>query len=179
MSVVAAKDWAKVGDVLNMELGGHLGELYQSENRDYLTRRWTRAGRFEFAQALRLADTPNSIWGTGRSTKHGIFDELTAPEARRYDHSLLLIETVDLVVAWSDEGYGGVQKNKPSADFSYRGMRYCFAVTDPYIYEAQNCDRQIGHALLTCSLAEPYHWDDGSEHASKLIAAVITEERLS
>lgn len=175
--VVGKGDPAKVGDVLRMELGKDIPVDWQTENIEHRKVFWRRVGTVSFDQARGLADRPESIWGEGRSTTWGIHDELSEEEARTFDHSLLLVEVGDLVIRCRDEGHDEV-KSRARADFTYHGTPYRLRITDPEHFHYPLGDHHIGDALLCCSLAEAYPWQDGSRHVSKLVAAVITRERL-
>lgn len=175
--VVAPGDPAKVGDVLTMSVGKAAGHGYQTENYMHIQEHWQRLGTFGFNEALAMTDQPASLWGRGRSSTHGIRDDLSEAEANEFDFSLCLIEVSDLVVVCTDEGYGEV-KFRTRARFSYRQIEYQLAITDPAHFSYEPGQHVLGHALLCCSLAEPYEWQDGSRHVSKLVAAIITRERL-
>lgn len=175
--MVGRGDPAKVGDVLRMELGADVPTDWQTENVEHRKVFWRRVDTLSYDEARAMADTPASIWGGGRSTTWGIHDEWSEAEAGRFDHSLLLVEVDDLVVRCRDEGHDEV-KPRARADFGYRGTRYRLRITDPDHFHYPIGDHPIGDALLCCSLAEAYPWQDGSRHVSKLAAAVITRERL-
>lgn len=175
--VVGKNDPARVGDILSMNVGAEVGAGHQTENVEHRPEHWRRLGTFTFAQALEMVDRPESVWGGGRSTRYGHCDELTGDEAGRYDHSLLLIEVRDLNVICEDVGYGDV-KLRTHADFSYNGRHYRLPIADPDHFDYEIGEHEIGRSLLCCSLAEAYEWDDGSWHASKLVAAIITPESL-
>ena len=176
--VVGKGDPAKVGDVLHMNLGADIGAHWQMENVEHRPEHWRRMSTFSFDEARAMIDHPASVWGGGRSTSWGVHDELSEAGALGFDHSLLLIEVDDLEIACRDEGYGGETKVMTRADFSYAGTPYRLPITDPEHFHYEIGDHLIGHALLCCSLAESYTWKDGSRHVSKLVASVITRERL-
>lgn len=173
--VVGKGDPAKVGDVLSMKLGAHLGEGYQTENYAHIEEHWKRIGTFGFEEARAMADSPSALWSDGRSTKHGIHDEISEDQAHEHDFSLCLIEVEDLTIWHADEGYDNVSM-RVRADFTYRGVGYRLRVTDPTHFEYAPGKHEIGHALLCCSLAEPFEWEDGSRHVSKLVAAILTPD---
>lgn len=170
--VVGKADPAKVGDILAMKIGQYLGEGYQTENYAHVKEHWRRVGTFSYSEAQEMCDEPVSLWADGRSTKHGIRDEISETEASEFDFSLCLIEVDDLTVICSDEGYDDVKK-RLRADFTYRGTRYRLRITDPEHFNYDMGEHEIGRALLCCSLAEPFEWDDGSRHISKLVAAIL------
>lgn len=122
-------------------------------------------------------DRPASLWGLGRSTIHGRNDDLTSTQADQFDFSLCLVAVNDLTIVCANEGYKDV-KLRTRASFTYHGVPYRLAITDPEHFNYERGSHRLGHALLCCSLAEPYEWSDGSRHVSKLVAAVITRERL-
>lgn len=173
--VVGKGDPAKVGDVLSMKLGAHLGEGYQTENYAHVEEHWKRIDTFGFEEARGMADSPPALWSHGRSTKHGIHDEISEDQAHDHDFSLCLIEIDDLMIWNTDEGYDNVSM-RVRADFTYRGVRYRLRVTDPAHFDYEPGAHEIGHALLCCSLAEPFEWEDGSRHVSKLVAAILTPD---
>lgn len=175
--VVGKGDPAKVGDVLQMTLGEPVGADWQTENWQHRPVHWRRIGEMSFDQVRGSIDQPDSIWGRGRSTHWGTHDELSEADAMTFDHSLLLVEVRDLVVLSRDEGYE-TAKRRTRAQFSYGGIDYQLAITDPEHFNYAMGEHPIGHALLCCSLAEAYPWADGSRHVSKLVAAIITRERL-
>jgi hypothetical protein len=175
--VVGRGDPAKVGDVLTMSLGAHVRHGYQTENHEHRKQHWQRIRTFDFDQALAMADQPASLWGRGRSSAHGAHDDLTEAQADTFNFSLCMIEVNDLIVFCANEGYRDV-KLRTRACFSYHGIQYRLTVTDPEHFNHQLGEHAVGHALLCCSLAEPYEWQDGTRHVSKLVAAIITRERL-
>lgn len=170
--VVGKGDPAKVGDILSMKIGAHLGEGYQTENYAHIEEHWKRVGTFDFEAARAMQDMPESLWSNGRSTKYGIRDEISEAEANEFDFSLCLIEVEDLTIICADEGYES-SKLRARADFTYKGVHYRLRVTDPDHFEYDEGEHEIGHALLCCSLAEPLEWEDGSRHVSKLVAAIL------
>lgn len=175
--VVGKNDPALVGDVLSMKLGDPVGENWQSENWQHVPEHWQRLDTLSFDQVLAMADRPTSVWGEGRSTRWGEHDELSETEAMTFDHSLLLIAVDDLTILCRDEGHEA-EKVRTRARFTYAQTSYCLSITDPAYFDYELGEHPIGHALLCCSLAEAYAWDDGSRHVSKLAASVITRERL-
>lgn len=170
--VVGKGDPAKVGDVLEMDVGDHVPLDFQTENYEHVKKHWRRLGTFTAEHALELKDEPDSLWGRGRSTHYGVHDELSQAEASDYQFSLCLIEVYDLVVLAIDEGYQKTRK-RIRANFTYNGVEYRLRVTDPEYFDHDFGNHKIGSALLCCSLAEPFEWDDGSKHCSKLVAAIL------
>lgn len=83
----------------------------------------------------------------------------------------------DLTVACGDEGYHDLRL-RARARFTYREVLYQLSITDPEHFAYDVGEHPIGEALLCCSLTEPYEWQDGSRHVSKLVATIITRERL-
>jgi hypothetical protein len=160
-----------------MSIGEAAAFGYQAENYVHIKEHWQRIGTFGFDAALDLRDQPTSLWGRGRSSKHGICDDLTEAQANEFDFSLCLIEVFDLVIICAGEGLEEI-KLRTRARFSYERIQYQLAITDPAHFDYAPGQHPIGHALLCCSLAEPYEWQDGSRHVSKLVAAIITRERL-
>lgn len=175
--VVGRGDPAAVGDVLDMEIGAHVGAGYQIENYQHVRNHWRRIGRLTYAHAEACVDDVPSVWGDGRSTQYGLRDELTETEALEHGSSLMLIAVADLMVVCQDEGFGAV-KMRCRADFTYRGRHYRLRITDPAHFGYAAGHHEIGEALLCCSLAEPFEWTDGSRHVSKLVAAIITRDML-
>lgn len=174
---VGRGDPAAVGDVLDMEIGDHVGASYQIENYQHVKQHWRRIRRLTYAQAQTYVDNVPSVWGGGRSTHYGVRDELTEAEAIGHGSSLMLIEVDDLAVVCQNEGYGEA-KLRCRADFTYRDHYYRLRITDPAHFDYAAGRHEIGEALLCCSLAEPNIWADGSRHVSKLVAAIITRDML-
>lgn len=65
-------DPARVGDVLEMRWGPHMVAGYQTENYQHVEAHWRRVGALSYEQARAAVDHPPSLWGEGRSSKHGI-----------------------------------------------------------------------------------------------------------
>ncbi|MDQ2893668.1 MAG: hypothetical protein M3R64_11360 [Pseudomonadota bacterium] len=176
--VVGKGDPAVVGDRLRMTLGAAKPTDWQTENYEHVEEHWRRVGKASYADIVALADDPDALWPAGRSSAHGANDDMTEAEAAGFDHSLLLIEVADLVVSCTDDGFHDEVKLKTRAFFTYKGERYGFVTTDPRYHRDTVGDEEIGEAMLCCSLAEAYSWQDGSRHVSKLVAAIITPETL-
>lgn len=175
--VVGRGDPAVVGDVLRMNVGASKPSEWQTENVAHVEEHWRRLGKASYDDIVALVDNPDALWPGGRSTNHGVDDEMTEAQAQQFDHSLLLIRVDDLVVSCTDEGYDEA-KLKTRAFFSFKGHRYGFVVTDTNFRPEAVRDDEIGEAVLCCSLAEAYEWGDGTRHVSKLVAAIITPETL-
>ena len=174
---VGRGDPAVVGDVLRMSIGQSVPRDWQTENVEHVEEHWRRLRKASYPNILALVDDPDALWPGGRSTNHGVDDELTEDQACAFDHSLLLIRVDDLVVACTDEGYDEV-KLKTRAFFTFKGHRYGFVVTDTNFRPEAIGEDAIGEAVLCCSLAEAYEWSNGTRHVSKLVAAIITPETL-
>ena len=175
--VVGKNDPALVGDILSMQVGAHVPADWQTENYEQVKKHWQREGTVSYEKVTALADNPDALWPAGRSSNHGLHDDMTENEAQQFDHSLLLIPVDDLVVSCSNEGYDEV-KLKTRAFFTYKDVRYGLMTTDPAYHRDEVGDEEIGEAMLCCSLAEAYSWGDGSRHVSKLVAAIITPGSL-
>lgn len=176
--VVGKGDPAVVGDVLRMAVGKARPTDWQTENVGHVEQHWRREGKASYPDIVALADDPDALWPAGRSTNHGLNDDMTEAEARQFDHSLLLIEVDDLVVSCTDEGYDD-PRLRTRAFFTFKGERYGFVVTDTNFKPEAIGEREIGEAMLCCSLAEAYERSDGTRHVSKLVAAIITPETLA
>lgn len=76
----------------------------------------------------RFADVPATLWATGYSSSRGQNDRVPLDWARSCQHSLQLVQLQRLTIA-AQLDYEG--KRRTRAFFSYRGVDYGLAVTDP------------------------------------------------
>jgi len=135
---------------------------------------WSLKGIATWQQALTAVDrTEGPLWSNNSRSYNGLNDRVAEYETSLTDGSLRLIEVqnLEIEVALEGEDFGN-GKRKVRGKFSFSGINYCLAITDPPIerkfLQGQNGVFPIGHALLCISLGEPYHG-----YAYKLIAAVI------
>ena len=87
----------RVLDILEVPVISHTPSLYQSENyvidaADY----WTRTGEIQAADLARLADRPDSLWGSG--------DRVSFEEASKFGTSLALVKPEGFVLCVQTEG---------------------------------------------------------------------------
>jgi len=170
-----------VGDILRIRFTEPKPSYYQSENHVIAPGfGWQRLGRKSFGELVKLAAIePADLWVNYHHTFNGINDKMPIAIANRQTKSLVLIEPEDLVVTNDIEGDGtyGPPKRKHRIHFRYSGSQYTLACTDPWV---ENNAAFSGDStpikeksLLCVSLGEEFN-----EHAFKLIASIITENRI-
>jgi len=140
---------------------------------------WQRRGRATWEQVLAATDTINGhLWLNGDSSYHGMNDKVSAQLTQGLQSSLLLIEPtrLDLIVDDESKYFGGYQR-RVRAYFIHNNQHYNFVVTDPWIeqryFAGANGTYRIEGARLCVSLPEVINGN-----ATKLVAAVITEDRV-
>ena len=146
---------------------------YQRENWLLDPKRyWTKVGTVGWNDLSRF-ETSSPLWINGRSTYHGLNDEVAATEADQLDSSLALIHIVELRLRVFAPGSAfGDAKRRVQASFEHGATRHRLWVTDPTSerrFLAQpDGEHRMGECYLTVSLGEPFN------HAChKLVAAII------
>lgn len=142
---------------------------------------WEKQSRATWAQIVSATDSVTGIWSNANRSFHGTNDKIT--EENLPTNSLLLIKPTSLsLVIGKESQYAGGSKRKVRANFEFKGIQYKFVVTDPWIesryFAGDDGTYPISGARLCISLAELIYDDAGQGHATKLIATVITQERV-
>lgn len=168
----------RVLDIIDVPIRKAAAKDYQSEN--WLLdpeRYWVQVGGAKWKDLEGFADAPDVLWLNNSSTRAGLNDRISEPDARRLKSSLYLLHVskARLAVLAPGEAFGD-PKRRIQADFKYRGVRYQLWVTDPVVERKylmkDDGEYEIGECFLTVSLGEPYKGD-----CYKLVAAVITPDR--
>jgi hypothetical protein len=154
---------------------GHHREDHQIQ----VGQRWTKVGRATWKQVVGATDTvAGTLWPNEHNSYHGTNDKVSEETCATQPGSLLLIEPsrLDLVVD-TESQYIGADRRRVRADFTFNGVRYNFVVTDPWIeasyFAGGNGTFRINGSRLCISLPEVING-----HSTKLVAAVITPERV-
>lgn len=162
-------------DVIEVGLNTPKPHDHQTENHVIDGTPWRKIGTLAYADLASMVDKKSSLWGTGEHTYGGVNDCISPELAKQFDHSLLLIKPVDLVIHVSVEGHM-YQKRVVRAHFTHGGFHYALKVTDP-VAEAAYYQKENGEypsdAYLCVSLTEPYEKD---KRCHKLAAAIITDK---
>ncbi len=161
-------------DIIEVPLTEKASHGHQSEN--WLigrNLRWKRTGRFSWGDLGVLVDDPKVLWENDNRKN----DRVSLGAIQNFSHSVYLVRVEDMVL-WGSLGQFGT---KVHGGFTWRGISYNLAVTDPAIKLSAIIGKQvIGECYVTVSLAaEPF--ESGFSHEPsyyKLIAAIITPERV-
>lgn len=135
---------------------------------------WSRSGKLNWDEALKLADDIDILWVNGFSTTDGRNDRVPPEHIGACKSSLALIRISEIRFC---VGKSRNERRGARAEFRYKERSYNLKVTDPVI-EAKLFERGEGvhdfrfDGLLCISLTEPFI--DG--HCYKLVASVITEK---
>lgn len=151
-------------DVADLPLGLHQPFFHQTENFRITPDAWQLAGGDGIAMALDLLDQPATLWGGGA---WGANDRLPVDVAQAQSGSLLLVRITDFHLDSRAFPWG----KKLRGRFTYRGIRYDLAVTDPAaaaLVPPGAAGILLPDVLLTLSLGLPY---EGC--CFKLIAALM------
>lgn len=163
---------AAILDLLEIKLLESKGNLHQQEN-------WLmdvsvplkKKGSMGLEELTKLVDSPETLWGTGTSTKNGKNNCVPISEIAKHDSSLYLIEVsnfkVEIRFLFGKRDMRGV--------FSYGGHEYKLSITD-FHFEQRFSDKPLGdyeidRTLLTISLGENYF-----DTFYKLIAGIMPIE---
>lgn len=127
-----------------------------------------KKGAMTLEEVSRLVDHPESLWGTGISTKNGKNNCVSIAEIEKHKSSLYLIDVsnfkVEIRYTFGKRGMRGI--------FTYREDEYKLSITDPHFehkFQAKPVgDYEIARTLLTISLGENYE-----DNFYKLIAGII------
>ena len=138
-------------------------------------RRWTKVGRFSWADLPELCDTPLRLWVNGYSTSRGENDKLPLDIAHQQSSSLQLIAIDSMEIEVLDYS---MYRRRVQGRFSYRGVDYWLWVTDPIYEEAYlakaNGTYPIGETYLTISLSEQFlNQSRNAWECYKLVAGII------
>lgn len=130
-----------------------------------------KKGFLSLEDVSKLVDYPESLWGTGTSTKNGKNNCVHITEIEKHTSSLYLIEVsnfeVEIKFLFGKRSMRGI--------FTYRGHEYKLSITDPS-FEQKFVTKPVGdyeieRTLLTISLGENYE-----DSFYKLIAGIIPVE---
>jgi hypothetical protein len=163
---------AAILDLLEIKLLEPKGTLHQQEN-------WLmdisvplkKKGFMGLEELSKLVDSPETLWGTGTSTKNGKNNCVPISQTREHTSSLYLIDVssfkVEIRFLFGKRDMRGV--------FSYAGHEYKLSITDLH-FEQRFLDKPVGdyeidRTLLTISLGENYF-----DTFYKLIAGIIPIE---
>ena len=163
---------AKILDLLEIKLREPKGRLHQQEN-------WLmdisvplkKNGSLTLEEVSKLVDSPESLWGTGTSTKNGLNNCVPISEINNHASSLYLVDVskfkVEIRISFG--------RREMRGSFSYGGHEYKLSITDTH-FEQRFVDKPLGdyeidRTLLTISLGEHY---GGSFY--KLIAGIVPIE---
>ena len=140
---------------------------------------WLKKGELKWTDLDQLIDHPNSLWGSGQSSYYGLNDRVTLNDVSTYTHSLALIEPVSLNVTVDTEGEEfGNPRRRVRASFSYQGIKYSLAITDPIAVGVFRPKSEgaypLTNSLLCVSLGEV--WEG---YCYKLVATVVNKELLA
>lgn len=167
----------KVGDIIQIPMLQPKPHLYQIENHLIDAERYWSLVRKATPAEIDMAiekDGRTSLWNISSSTKNGLRDRVLPSLVGESEGSLTFIEVTDLEI---QTGVEGAQFNNPKrkmrGQFTYSGLSYRFAITDPVVerefYLKLDGVYRVGRAALCISLGDVH--DDG--FAYKLIAGVI------
>jgi hypothetical protein len=163
---------AAILDLIEIKLHEPKGKLHQQEN-------WLmdtsvplkKNGSMTVEEVSKLVDTPETLWGTGTSTKSGVNNCVPLSEISKHTSSLYLVKVSNFKV----EIRNFFGKRDMRGFFSYGGHKYKLSITDLHFelrfVDKPHGDYEIESTLLTVSLGENY---EGSFY--KLIAGIIPIE---
>lgn len=166
----------KVLDVIRIQMLNSQPHTFQTENHLIDAGYYWRLERTAtYAEAAAHAETHGpDLWAIHNSSYSGQNDRVPVSSTDPAQGSLRLIQVSDLTLRISAEGAAfGNPKRKVRGRFTFNGVQYALAVTDPVTERAflagDDGDFMIGSALMCVSLGEPH---DG--YAYKLIASILT-----
>ena len=170
--ILQHKKIPKLLDIITVSLKNHLPFSYQTEN--YITdksRLWVKNSELPVSHLPGLCDDTNFLWINGYHSYNGFNDRIPANMAERcLTSSLLFIRPENIYVIVAEGAYG----KKIRARFTFRGVKYWLAITDP-IAETQYLEEDVGEYPLdsdevyfTVSISEPYN-----NYCYKLVAGVV------
>lgn len=159
-------------DYIECGVGDHCPDGAQNENYYVDGSRWTRSG-VHAGPVAQYCDTPDSLWGTGSSTRNGTNDKISEALASVLDESLYLISLDEATVLVREEiEYGGDTEVRVRLSFQYKGHAYVLSLSDDVkkqYYLAQGIgEYPIGNCCIAVSLSTPYH-----KYCYKVVAGII------
>ncbi|MDD9820875.1 MAG: hypothetical protein OXR07_08365 [Nitrospira sp.] len=154
-------------DIIDVPVTEKAPRGHQSEN--WLinsNRRWKYTRKLSWGDLGALVDDPDVLWRNDYRN-----DRVSLDAVQNLTGSLYLLRVEDMVL-WVSMGESG---KRFRGQFTWQGISYNFAVTDPVIKHSAEFGRHdIGACYVTVSLAAvPFH---GFYY--KLIAAIITPNRV-
>lgn len=148
-------------DVISIQFERPAGAECWRESHVVLGERWVKQGRIAFDEMVALADPPDRMWGSPRTSNGGSNDVVSCREARESDRSAMLIAPENLQIRVDVEGAVWPAKGV-RASFRHGGEPYSLRVTDELALLAF-MDKGLGRypldAYLCVSLTQPSRID--------------------
>lgn len=161
----------QVLDVIHVELEAPVGTDFQSENWSLALGAWRHVGTWNPDRVLELLDYPDTLWGSGESSKKGLNDRVAESDLPALTDSLALVRPEQLRLHVLDGGFMTVRR-EVRAIFEYGGLEYNLKITDPvalaYYLAQPDGIYEVTGMCLTVSLAEAF---EGFSY--KLVAALV------
>ncbi len=149
---------------------------------------WEKAGSVGTHKLPQLVDSVSGdLWINGNSSSNGVNDRVSVADARKFNHSLLLIQptSLNIIIQWGN--YTGHRQVR--ADFNYNGSNYNLVVTDEvaeekyrekaysdYCKDGQDLPREYHVAVDDVYLCVSLLAGEPGGGISKLVAAIIGGE---
>ena len=149
---------AKVLQKMEMSFTSHVPLLNQPENHLISGNLWKQRYKIDEHELLELLDYPDDLWGAGDSV---IYRFITSG-AVNIPQSLYLVAVENLRLYRN-------HRNKRRGSFSYNGINYDFAVTDPRFDQLTGGEENL-QGILCISLGE--HFEEQGK-CYKLIASIF------
>ena len=146
---------AKPMQKIRMALDSHVPKINQPENFQVDNSSWTQHYNISEGELDGYLDHPSDIWGTGDRV---LFNRITTGEIT-IDNSLCLVRVEQLKLYTCKE-------NRRRCSFTYKGLDYDFAATDPMFDNLLRTDAVL-QGILCISLGEEYHG-----YCYKLVASI-------
>lgn len=128
---------------------------HQPDNYVVSDKIWTQNYKIERENIEEYLDEPDDIWLDGVSKNDRVNYDLILNGTIVIDQSLYLIKVKDLII----------KKQERRAIFTYNGVSYNLAITDPRFQYVEN---NLDYYYLTISLGEPFNG-----YCYKLVAAIL------
>jgi hypothetical protein len=146
----------KVKQKIIMDLGGPAPLLHQPENYLITNTVWQQSYSIQDAQLVNYLDSPDSLWGLNDRVNYSTIQlgMLTI------NQSLYLVQTENIALYKNEY-------DKRRARFTYNGIDYDFAVTDPKFDDLLAADQPLS-GIVCISLGEVYEGN-----CYKLVASIF------